>query len=119
TRRSERNGNFETVWTNTLPEPSAVEHYLQRVSLSGKYLHLIYARVRDNRDQFLLRTLSWENGQMLKEQILPGTPARIENNAFTTRIIETGSMLIYSAREGVFALATAGDSLEPLVAAHR
>ncbi|MCY3024091.1 MAG: hypothetical protein NTW87_34370, partial [Planctomycetota bacterium] len=60
-------------------------------------------RSRNNQDQFVFRTINWENGQIIGEQVLPGTPGRLEDNSFRTKFVQCGSTLVYSARDGVFA----------------
>jgi len=103
TRERVQGDKIEKVWeTNLLPQTLYYDHYLVAAIPGQGRFHLLYVRYRSNQDQFLCRTFSWETGQLLSEQVLPGTPVRLEDNSPNVSVVQQGSALIYTAREGVF-----------------
>ncbi|MGD0090173.1 MAG: PQQ-binding-like beta-propeller repeat protein, partial [Planctomycetota bacterium] len=102
TRQRAQVDKVEKVWEISLPEPAFRDHYLLSAISGPERLHLLYVRCRNNQDQFLCRAFSWETGQLLNEQTLPGTPIRLEDNSFGVSFVQRGNTLVYTAREGVF-----------------
>jgi len=100
----------EGVWTVDLPDPLWRDQMLLGAFSGKDRFHVVYVRYRGNQEQFILRTFTWEGGQVIGEQVLPGSPLRLEDNTFQTWFIQRGNLFIYTAREGVFAFAASGET---------
>jgi outer membrane protein assembly factor BamB len=100
----------EGIWTVDLPDPLWRDQMLLGAFSGRDRFHVVYVRYRGNQEQFLLRTFTWEGGQVIGEQVLPGSPLRLEDNTFQTWFVQRGNIFIYTAREGVFAFAASGDT---------
>ena len=109
-RRRIHDNTDERVWSCMLPV-STYNHFFQYACVAGDRLHIVYFRNQENHDQFLLRTLSWDTGLVIGEQILPGTPIRSENNDIAASFVERAGVLMYTAREGVFAVGSRGETV--------
>jgi hypothetical protein len=99
------------VWGQSLPEEAVRGHFLQKAFLSGDQdvLYLLYVRSGPSL-QYVLRVLDWHSGQLLGEEVLPGTPRHGREGGFHELY---GPLLLYGAREGLFAYAsTAGTRSE-------
>jgi len=105
------NDKVDGVYTIDLPDYQWREHWLLGAFSGKDRYHVAYVRSRNNQDQFILRTFTWDGGQVIGEQILPGTPVRQEDNTFAGNFIQRGNMLLYTAREGVFAFAAGGETI--------
>ncbi|HYG78046.1 MAG TPA: PQQ-binding-like beta-propeller repeat protein [Planctomycetota bacterium] len=102
--------NVDGIFTVDLPDYLWRDHYVLNAFSGRDRFHVVYVRSRNNQDQFVLRTFTWEGGQLISESILPGTPIRQEDNTFSAAFLQKGNVLLYTSREGVFAFTSNGET---------
>ncbi|HEY3322221.1 MAG TPA: PQQ-binding-like beta-propeller repeat protein [Planctomycetota bacterium] len=101
----------ETVWSVEWPVQMVSGCLIQAAFSGGDRFHLLYAQSRNNQDELILRTFTWEHGLFVGEQTLPGTPPRLEDGTIYASTMQMGSLLLYAAREGVFAFSSAAEAV--------
>lgn len=112
-----QNGALEPAWTIKIPQQSGVYYSFNKAILASGFFHLLQIRNFDNgnRDQLFLRTISWETGQQISEQVLPGTPLYTMSQytgqkVYTPNFVLAGASLVYAAKEGIYTLRTMGET---------
>ncbi len=103
------------VWTTRIPYQEGVDYTLLSAFTSGPFFHTVSLRTFENgnREQLVLRTLVWESGARISEQVLPGAPI-VGTNPYTnakvvmTTPMQLGGALMYTAREGIFSFRPRG-----------
>ena len=103
----------KVVWHQRLPQEMGQGCRFRGAFLSQDSARLYAFFVRESRAYcFLLRTFDWANGQLLDEEILPGTPFPHEewDKPYRGLAEQHGNLLLYTALDGVYAYTPRGES---------
>ena len=105
-------GAQKELWKTTITGAYADFNDYRRIFVSNNRLYLFIVRSTWGMpDHIVLRTLDWETGQQLRDEVLPGTPIRTTDGKLVRSTIEQrGNILLYAAREGFFAYAPSADT---------
>lgn len=113
TRFSLRNGKPATLWKTVFDGERQLPSVM---GLSGRLLFVLYVHLgAENVPYFFLRILDWSTGRVETERKLPGLPLRrgAWSTAYTTApVLIRGGTLLYAARDGLYAFAPFGATLE-------
>ena len=117
-------GAAKEVWKSVFTGAYAENNDIRKAFVSNGrlYLYFIHGPIYVAPDQIMLRTIDWNTGQLLGDQLLPGAPLRnTDNRLIRAPIEQRGNLLLYTTREGIFAYTpvaeTHADSVAKLKAA--
>ena len=106
-------GKPKSIWAKVLEKEQGEGcRYLKAfVSSNNQRLYVLFTRESAS-SHFVLRTFDWASGQLLNDDILPGTPFRLPEwgKTYKGHAELRGNLLLYTAADGVYAYTPLGEN---------